>query len=385
MFIKQIRFNEIRLQYLVDSNTKESTKLTYLDSSVWRSWDSDNKILENICSLANGIGGSLFIGIKSSKDATIEFDLVQSDNFIVELSDLGSKIINRIEPDISGLMLNPIKFDNGYVVEIFVPQSCYPPHIISSNLGGESFVKMGAGIREFQSDEIRSITQESSKILNFAMKLIENKQKSIESELDSNVYYKNSAVLSIHLVPIADCYLHKEHSIEALKKFQPNLIPLFSETSIMRTDFKGLISTYERNENFGGFVHVSRDGLVESVCTCSIKHNQTDNEFIPGLALITQIYMRFQNYYNGLKDIGVSFPIILNVSLYNLDKTGIIIDNFGDLYNFQKNIIHLNNAIIFRKDSNSDILDTLISQFDQIWNAFGIEKCSYKYNNGKFE
>lgn len=177
--------------------------------------------------------------------------------------------------------------------------------------------------------------------------------------------------LVMHILPIVSFELASQFDVGVLMRQRLRLIPINAQGANPHYNFDGVIATESNVNHFGsyGYVQIFRNGIIESVDTSLLSLGYPN---IPSIELEREMKIALKSYMDILRDLSVSPPVYIKVSMLNVFGCKIEPYSSIDRHNLIIPEILLDS---FERDA-SLILKPI---FDIIWNACGAEG-SLNYN-----
>jgi hypothetical protein len=304
------------LQRLVDERVFEGKELDYKASLPNFLIRGDKKeFLADISSFANAYGGDLIYGIKEDRGIPVDLcGLEIADNDIDKNKQQIESIVrtrSNIDPRITGLSVQPIKLKNGrYVIIIRIPKSWAAPHMVTLELKNNErfFSRTSSGKYSLDVTDLRNafILSETlaERIRNFRLDRIGN----ILSDQTPTPLGNNPKIV-LHLIPFNAFDPTKILDMSSLEKNWAKIPQIGYRWDNYRYNFDGILAY---DSSGGGYVQLFRNGIIEMVNATMIS---IDDKLIPAEYLENELLDKLPSYISTQKDMGISPPILVALSL----------------------------------------------------------------------
>lgn len=159
MIFENFQFNKISdFEQLIKFKAERSTNVDFIDiSKISESSSFEQNITRLISSMANTIGGVIFLGIKAKRKKAFQLENIQN---IISINWLNFVINKNILPKINNLNMQLFENDNTKIIVIRIPRSQKAPHIASDN---RFYCRNNDKTILLQEHEIRNLYTKNSK------------------------------------------------------------------------------------------------------------------------------------------------------------------------------------------------------------------------------
>ena len=341
--------------------------------------------LKNICAFANSYGGLLFYGIEQNKKEN-KLKLVGIDNEKIDDLKLTLKNLIRdsIRPSVKCEILHiPLsKLPGKSVIVIRVYPSYFKPHRMEYKKKREFYWRTTAGVDPMPFEEIRRMFIESATIYDKINEFRKNRIDAIRvGDIPSPEGVMGKSLIVLHLIPTSAFYLDKKLDIgEIGKRLDANELLIFTIRGVKmggRYNFNGIL-VYDDY----GYVQLYRTGVIEAVDSSILKipipHIKSGKlvspkvKTIPVHKFIARIKKSSMKYLEFLSNIGIDYPIVLFLSLINVE--GYSLGGIEWLGKLSKDIIINERDLIIPGvilEKEDDLSEKLKDIFDPVFNACG--------------
>jgi hypothetical protein len=150
-----------------------------------------------------------------------------------------------------------------------------------------------------------------------------------------------------------------------------------------RFNFDGFINERGGDLNHG-YTQVFRNGTIEAT-KAEIVRLVDQRRVIPGLSLEQQFFEVLSGYIVGLRNVGVSPPIVLMITLEGAEgaKYAVYRNTFGDPQPpIDRAVLSLPECVVNDYGADVDYHRAARPAFDALWNAVGYSSAQFFDNTG---
>lgn len=368
--------DNVVLQALLDAGVSESVHLEFKRDLYGRNDEQRRELLKDVSAFANALGGHLIIGINEDDGIAASFAPIADVDIDQELQRLESIIRAGVEPAIVGLRIKPITIDGGCAIVISVPRSINPPHRIIFKNSNRYYARNSAGAHELSMEELRLLFGERRSVEERVKAFIGERFLRIQANDGELPMPISQGVLVMHLVSLTEFGAARRFELPVLQDHIHFFQPIGSGGS-MRINLDGCC-LFRSGEDCHGYTQVFRDGSIEAT-TASIFRIREGKRFFPSLSLPEYLIRALSLYLKGLKELGVSPPIVLQISALEINGIRIGVDTFlGDEPPaYRRDVLHLPASIITEYRGDENYAPVIAEQMDFLWNAFDYPRCDY--------
>lgn len=374
------------LQRLITDGILEKKGLDYK-----RQFTDDNmKLLCNLTSFANAVGGYLIYGIDEKDGIPVEIMGIDSTSIDSEKLRIENLMRDGVEPRIPGFNLHPISIGEGKsVLIVHIPRSWAAPHMVKYKGASKFYSRNSAGKYQLDVAELRTAFLLSEtiaeKIRNFR---IERLAKINSNEMP--IEMSDAPKVVLHVIPFSafSPYGNREFYIPQIAEYgeiEP-LKPASACGMTHRFNFDGFLSYSPPNQTGNSIVYsqLFRNGIIETVESSLIRDGYGDQNFFIVWRIEKSVIEALARYIRFLSKIQIEPPFVVLLSLLGTKGMQIPPAAFGSVSSdpVDKDILVIPEILI--EDINTDMDVIMRPAFDAIWNAAG-QECSLSYNeNGRF-
>jgi hypothetical protein len=185
--------------------------------------------------------------------------------------------------------------------------------------------------------------------------------------------------LVIHVLPLASFdpnIFHAPYDISSLIKKRIELKPIYGSSWGDKFDKDGLVVV--SNETSGSYVRVFNNGVLEIVDSGMLSHGS----MIPTGIFEQKIIGALKSYLNVLKEIGITYPAIIKISLHNVKDYIVGVDparfHSMDAHPIITDSLYLTETLL--EDVGVELSASLKPSFDNLWQSGGWSR-SHNYND----
>jgi len=357
---------------LIDVLVPKGLHLDYKRDLYTKSDEQKKEFLKDISGFANAMGGHLIIGIDEKQGlptATpgLNGDCDQVMQWLEQVASTG------IEPRIQGLRLKAIALSTGkFCIVIRVPRSWRPPHQVTLNR--RFWIRNSTFTIEASMDQLRTLFAFGGDISARAREFCESRLKLpyIGTDLPPGCRGR----LFLHVIPLSALVSSATVDIASV---QPATNGAF---------FAPLRGGYSPQFNLDGFIsqgeggiytQLFRTGIIEAVEAGIVAPQLSGScPYIAATVVEHTLVKSLPRYVAGLRDLDISPPLIVIVSLQNVKGAYYAVGQSG-YSSLSKPPIDVDNVRLpeglipaFGVDSDYD--QALKPAFDALWNAAGRPK-----------
>lgn len=385
MSIEQNDFDAITAQdfnALVDAQVPEGLRLDF-KLTIYGKSDSDKReLLKDVSALANSHGGHIIIGIEEAEGAATQVVGIEEDSD-AEILRMEQIIRNGLEPAISGIRMRPIPLDSGKKVLLLrIPKSWNPPHRVVAQGVNRFYLRHSAGVHEPSIEELRALFSQSATALEQARRFRDERLAYIASRQGIRPL-EDEGRLVLHIVPVAAFSGMVQVDVESIHANEHAFWPLGATGMSPRFNYFGYINERGGDKNHG-YTQVFRNGIVEAT-KASIVRQSESGPVVAGLALERSIFERFSNYVFGLRDLGVSPPLIVMFTFEGVHgaRYAVSANPWNDPEPLlEGHVLTLPECLIEDYGTKTEMEKAVRPAFDALWNAIGYSRSQFFNEDG---
>lgn len=356
------------IERLVEIEAEEGAGLEFK-----RRIDALKDLHKEVCAFANHEGGEIVIGVdekdgRAASPAPLEG--VSTDKERLRLLDA---LRSSITPPIPRIQIEFVEVLDGHVIVLRVPKSRSAPHMTN---GKRIYVRDVNQSRPMEIDELRAAFLgaeiQAERLRKFHRdRCHEVTQGSARRSLQSQ------RCLVVHVMPLDALSAPRRFDATSLNesmtedRAQP---PPQRLTSYSFIDFDGVgrYSGSDKRGRVSGYIHVNRQGAIETVDCEAVKNLVKDNAIY-----LRQVEMSYSQavLISGkiLDSIGLSGPYAIQASLMSIHGT-----HLGERSHMMEDVLKRDSIttheLVLERlaDEQEVVAEQLRPSFDSMWNAYGV-------------
>jgi hypothetical protein len=339
-----------------------------------RAFDDKIEYLADVSSFANASGGDLLFGVVDKRDVDGKPTGIPESAPGVAGADilaLEQSANSLIAPRISGLQIKAIPDfpNNRVVVLVRIPRSHAGPHIVKNGDWGRFYTRGSQGKRSLDVGEIRSAFALSESLPQRIREFRAQRLAAILAGETPMVLQGTEGKVILHLLPISafDLTSTAQLDLARLTTEFGNLPLLLEKTACSkRYNLDGLLF---HNGKFS-YTQVFRNGAIEAVDSYTLA--SAGKPFLPDVPIEQRLLSGVQAYLPVLRQLGVTPPLLLMVSLLGVKGLEIVQGH----QRFSSPPIDRDDLIlpeVLVEDMRAEPARLLRKVFDMIWQSAGIE------------
>jgi hypothetical protein len=304
---------EADLAELLAGQVPEGLHLDY-KRDLYGATDADKReALKDISAFANAAGGHLIIGVDERNGVPVSIPGVAGinpDEIVLRLEQLAR---TGLEPRIPGLRIRAVALASGTVCFVVrVPRSWNPPHRVSAQNSNRYWIRNSGGAHEASLDELRTLFTQGSTASDRAIEFSDRRLAEIASGRGTRPLQAGGRLI-VHVVPLAAVIARINLNLEAVYAAHQSFRPMGSLGMTPRFNLHGFINERGGDQNHG-YTQIFRNGIVEAT-KASIVRDVQGRRVVPGIGVEQQLFEVLPAYINGLRDLGVSAPLVVLITL----------------------------------------------------------------------
>ena len=194
----------------------------------------------------------------------------------------------------------------------------------------------------------------------------------------------SDGALVMHLVPLVDFEAKRKNKIPALGDLNTCFSTIQNNFS-RGINLEGYFFSDSENNDYTQksreYTQVFRDGSLEAVSIAVLRHGRPEKPGFGATVFPKTIVSALNRYMRGLRENGVKPSILLQISTMNFQNIKMMRDNYENDIVCNRKVLHLPSSLIMEYDLENNYTNVAMEQMDFLWNAFGLERCTY----GPFE
>jgi hypothetical protein len=379
-------FDDIKepdLLSLVEDKVSEKRDIEYKRELPTNSHHDKKEFLADISSFANASGGHIIFGVPEKNGLPIDIAGVSCDDPDGEILRLQNLIIGGIEPRLQGVLIKEIPLQSGaFAFIIRIPQSWSKPHVVNFENHWKFYSRTSAGKSQLDVSEVRLAFIQSGTLTEKIRLFRDGRLGSILAEQTPTPLIPGARIV-VHLIPYVAFEPAVSFPLGEIAKNPWPIKPLYGSVTNYRYNFDGfLIANGIDEKGSRGYVQIFRNGIIEAVDS-SILRKQGDKAYIPSQLFEQELIEGVRVYLDTQKQMTVSPPISLMVSLLGVSGYIMAVNNIINPWHDHEHPIDRDTLVlpeIIFESFPSGIARALRLIFDTVWNATGWPK-SHSYDD----
>ncbi len=385
MTIEKGNFEEIDnedLLALVDVGAPEGLRLEFKAGPYGRTDADKRELLKDVTAMANSQGGHIILGISEQEGTANSLDGFDID-CDAEILRMEQILRNAVEPTIPGVRIRQIQIEeNLKAVIIRIPRSWNLPHRVTAQGINRFYIRHSAGVHEPSIEELRTMFNQSKDAIDSAQIFHNSRIEKILSG-EGHKPLIGEGKLIFHIVPAgADSGLISI-DLEDVHQRNHSFRPYAAQGMNMGFNFLGY-RTERGGEQCHGYTQIFRNGSLEATIA-SIVRERDEVSTIPGQGIERYFFAELDRYINGLRDLGVPAPLILQLSLVGVRGAVYRTHNnpWGDEeIPIMEDRLSLPICVIEDFGETVDYHRTIRPAFDALWNINNFSRSQFFDENG---
>ncbi len=338
-----------------------------------------------VCAIS--IGGFIIYGISESDGIPVSLNGFQISNIDEEVRRLEDMIRSGIEPRIPGALVKEIPLTSGFAIIISIPKSFALPHMVKFNNSSRFYSRNSKSSYQLEVSEIRSLFLQSEQLTTHIKNFRTERISKIIAN-DTPVIMEDSAKVVLHIIPLNSFDPTKIYEFDnIIRNSSISLAPISTSSYDVRYNFDGYLSYSQssRTNKSHSYLQIFRNGMIESVDSLLLNHNEKNN-YIPSILFERDIIIAIDNHMKILHQLGVETPIVIMVSLLGVSGYTMAVNKakypFSEERPIDRDILLLPDASVDTYDF--DVTQILRPIFNTVWNATGWPKSINYDKDGKW-
>lgn len=336
--------------------------------------DSDNQkkeFLYDVSSFANTVGGDLIIGIEEEEGVPSKVAAVALESLDKEIQRIDSILMSGIEPRIRYHARAIPHPENGYVLILRIERNGLGPHRVIYKASDRFYARNSAGKYRLDVAELRDAfllgASAADRIRDFRV----GRLASIAAG-EGPALSEGDPILVIHLIPLQAFTSQRELDIS--KYYRKPIRPIGAPSWSYQINLDGVLHyAANRDDILSNYVQIYRSGIVEATDEFAFSSDKQGSKLAPLKAIEHRINQHLPQYIDCMKDIGVTPPVILFLSIAGVMGSRAYIDSMlADVMSYPKlkrDLLMLPEVVL--NDLSTDPAIALKTVYDRLWNAFG--------------
>ena len=343
----------------------------------------DDDFVSSITAFANSSGGSLYIGVKTGRDANGQSNGIPIEILGIELKEdinnfmlkIDNFLNDKIEPRLTGIQKAYAEIAGKYLIKITILKSYKTPHMIKKGKDrSQFFFRTDTGKFPMDFTQIRTSMVGSIELANSIKEFRIERVGKIKAG-ETPVLIEMSDYIVLHVIPMSSNDVDARNTITDLRNIFKNITPFIDKEEESKY--------YKERYNLDGFVkymppkkgvtdlyhQIFRDGSIEVVRAGILNYCNNLNPHY-AYKLAKKAILQLTECYR-LKFYGT--PLFISLSLVNIKHLPL---NYGDSYKTDRDPLLIPEVYVENIMPDDKITDQL---FDILWQCFGYDK-RYDYH-----
>lgn len=379
------------IENLVVNGIPESNRLDYKEALPGNDDEGKKEFLRDVSAMANANGGDLIYGMREQRDregGATAIDVVGIAGINIDATRLWMENLIRdcIKPRLTGVDVRAVPAgDSKEVMIVRVPRSWNGPHVVEFKKHWRFYSRSAAGNYQMDVAQLRHA-------FTFADTLL---QRLNEFRLDrlakivADESLAATAKVILHIQPLTSLQPDTEVDVVKARRDVDNLNLIYSGISadVVRFNLDGLLARISREES-AGYLQVFRNGIIESVDTLLLNSEHSRTLSFDAVELEESIIQATYRYMALLRNLEVSPPYMLSLSLLRVEGYVLRDDRNDITVKAKRTPIDRPDLLIparLVEENPANAGQILRPVFNAIWNAAGFGKCIHYDEDGNWK
>lgn len=364
------------LEDLIKNSVSEGKQIEYKEGLPGTSPSDRREFLADISSFANTIGGDLLFGIEEEKGVPTKIKGIEIKDIDQQKLQLENMIRDGIEPRIIYTIQPIVLSDKKTVLVIRVNQSWIGPHRVIFQGHDKFYARNSSGKYPVDTIELRTAFNLSDTLVDKIKKFYTQRIMDLMANKTPIPFYEGGKII-LHLIPLSAFNPGIKYSFEPYHTNPAKLAPMRSSGWNTRYNLEGFVSYSGGQEGkTHSYTQLYRNGIIEAVEGLTLMRDR-------GPLYISHRYEGMllnyiQELFAVMQELQVSTPLYIFISLTDVkgfkivpDKSKFLFFDENDHFPIDRNILILPEVLI--ENYGINLISTLKSTFDLVWNACGYE------------
>jgi hypothetical protein len=373
---------EADLQRLITEEIPEGRTIEYKQKV--GSQDADKKeFLADVTSLANTLGGALYVGIREKNGIPLEIMGLPPDQADAEIQRLENLLMTGVDPRIPGFHIDQVKTTQGVVLALSIPRSWAGPHMVTLKGTSRFFARNSNGKYQLDQPQIRELFVGSEARAERLRRFRLDRLAYIAGGESVLGRLAHGAII-VHLLPFQMLDVSVTSSsvdFDLAVKQRPR--PINASTAGFRYNFDGAVS-YDTGKT--SYVQIFRSGALEAADSALLQLRKLT---IPSTAFEEQTGLLVGEALKCQQASGVVPPVYVCLSLLNVRGYYFATREQNALIHLlERPIIDSSELLIPEITAASfdvDPYSLLRPAFDLVWSAAGFPRSQNYDQAGKWK
>jgi hypothetical protein len=359
------------IEALISSELREGKRVDYKRDLPGNSESQKKEFLYDVSSFANTVGGDLIIGVEEENGVPSRVIAVMPTNVDEEIQRMDGILMSGLEPRIRYHIRAIPHPQSGFVLVIRIERNGLAPHRVTYKGSDKFYARNSAGNYPLDVAELRDAFLLGASAADRLREFRVARLASIAAGEGPGLS-EGDPILVIHLIPLQAFTSQGELDIE--KYYNTPIWPIGASSWNHQINIEGVLYYAEnREEVLSNYVQVYRSGIIEVADEFAFSTDRAGNKIAPLKAIESRINQYLPQYLNCMKEIGVTPPVFMFLSIVGAMGCRAYIDrmflDIMDCPRLKRDPLMLPEISI--DDLSSDPSIILKPVYDRLWNAFG--------------
>ena len=375
------QINMAYLQTLCTDQCPESDTLDFKRDAPGSADRDKHELAKDVSALANAGGGDLVYGIEDSDGHASKIAPIEVEPFDAFSRRIAQVLDAWVEPRVTGIQIFSVNVNEGFVAFVRVPASYDGPHCVRKDNNRRFVMRNGAGTSDLTFDQLRGAFGRTASLTDSAAEFIKTRQKAFDTAETPRPIGSDPIAL-LQVVPIAG--LAGRLNFDVRKFYQDGYLNFSSR------DWGGLsrefnlegVAVYSPGSE-DGYTQIYRTGAMEATHLVGEDRMGAAGQPAQRIVFSRDMVNFFRNglntYLMTAKSTGIVGPVAISVSLMQCEGFELATNNLR--FTHRRNPYKRRHLIVPPKMiENLELVDIdacIRPLMDIVWQAFGIERCTY--------
>ena len=367
--LEEVVYSDI--EGIISSELREGKTVDYKRDLPGNSENEKKEFLYDVASFANTVGGDLIIGLEEENGLPSKVTPVTPENLDKEIQRIDSILMSGIEPRIRYHMRAIPHPNSGYVLILRIERNGLAPHRVIYKASDKFYARNSAGKYPLDVAELRDAFLLGASAADRIREFRVGRLASIAAG-EGPVLSEGDPIIVIHLIPLHAFTSQRELDIS--KYYRTLIRPIGAPSGDRQINLDGVLHyAANREDILSNYVQIYRSGIVEVTDEFAFSTDKHGNKVAPLKAIEHRINQYLPQYIDCMKDIGVTPPVFLFLSIVGVMGCRAYIDSmFEDVTSYpmlKRDPLMLSEISI--DDLSTNLSIALKTVYDRLWNAFG--------------
>ena len=362
------------LDALISEKVMESRTIEYKQELPGTA-DADKKeFLADVSAFANTVGGDIIYGMKEADGLPEELRGIDPSTLDDGRLRLEQCLRSGLAPRLTGLQFHPVTYSQDKAVLVLrIHRSWAGPHMVSFRGGSRFYTRHSGGKDQMDVDEIRSAFAQSAD-LPASMRRFRDDRLNRIRQGETPIPLPSVPKIIVHLLPYSALSTRELFAVKDIQSCGTKFPPLGASGFDSRINLDGFL-TYafapREGSQIDRYCQVYRSGIVEGVSADLVEMESSLPHF-PCVYAEKILFRSTQSYLAGLRELGITSPIVLMVSLVGMKDIRIHGILAGQSARIDRENLLLPESVIDNFDESNRMMSGIVRPvFDALWNVAG--------------